>query len=83
MHTSDEPPCDLAAFIAERHGLDLSEAQALLAQWLEHYEPRCVTTARPNAQPLVTSSAAGVVPLPITPELEMPAPGTMLARRRA
>jgi hypothetical protein len=82
MDVSDDPPCDLAVFIAERHGLRLSESLVLLAQWMNHYEPR---GSMPNSgggdQPLVISAAFGRAQRPIVAALPTAGLGTTFARR--
>lgn len=37
---NSEPPCDFSAFVAERRGIARAQAEALIARWLEDYEPR-------------------------------------------
>jgi hypothetical protein len=48
-------PCGLGAFVAERHGMPLIEAERLIEQWVSHYES--MTERRHGAAPL---SAHGV-----------------------
>jgi hypothetical protein len=31
-------PCGLGAFVAERHGLPLTEAERLIEHWVSHYK---------------------------------------------
>jgi hypothetical protein len=36
--TSADLPCLLSAFVAERHGMPLTEAERLIEDWVSHYE---------------------------------------------
>jgi hypothetical protein len=55
-------PCGLGAFVAERHGMPLSEAETLIEHWLSHYES--MTPRRHSAPgPAAHGGGAGGFPL--------------------
>jgi hypothetical protein len=82
MEGIDDLPCDLVAFIAERHGLQLSDSLELLTHWLDHYEPlRSMPKGGGRDQPLGISAAFGRAALSIAPAVPTFWLGTTFARR--
>jgi hypothetical protein len=58
MDTLD-PPCDFAAFVAERRKISCEHAERLIESWLIHYRPRSQAPILFEAEPLAERDRSG------------------------